>query len=31
MSLTITRTPSANERPLTIGMILEGGVRNAPE
>lgn len=30
MSLTITRTPSANERQLTIGMILEGGVRNAP-
>ena len=31
MSLTIERTPSANERGLTIGMILEGGVRNAPE
>ena len=30
MSLTIARTPSAHERGLTVGMILEGGVRNAP-
>lgn len=31
MSLTIPRTPSANERGLTIGMILEGGLRTAPD
>ena len=31
MPLTIPRTPSAHERGLTIGMILEGGIRNAPE